>query len=422
MISKVGDAPSMVSVESVRRQRGVVWAIGSAAVVLLCAVLVTFAGSYSLGGSIAVLVLIGAIVAASIRPILGVYAIVFLTLIGDSVTAPWLLFSWNFSSRETLLYLSDKLFISPLEVLVAATTLFWLLGDRPRRFVAGPVFWATAVFTCFVGYGFVYGFVRGGDLRISLFEGRAMFLLLAVYALIVNMFDADALRRLTWTALAAILVHALVAMGHYNGLSNLERDGLESLGEHPAAVHWNVILILAIVLLVYPAGSAWFRFVVFAMCVPVGFVYLAAQRRAAIAGLVVAVAVVLLSLLWQRRAKFFVIAPVLAIVLAGYTAAFWNSTSTLGFPAQAIKTIIGAEDALSEEDRGSDMYRQIENFDLNYTIRALAGAGSRFRARVLPSDRACPTSASSSSTDTSRTTIFCGSGSRRDLQASCRCC
>ncbi len=376
MIGKVGTVPTGVSVGTVKRQRGFVWTLGSGTVVFVSAVLVAFARSYSLAGSIAIFVLIGAIVAASIRPIAGVYAIVFLTLIGDSDTAPWLLFSWNFSSRETSLYLSEKLFISPLEVLVVATTIFWLISDRPRGIVTGPVFRATALFVGFVAYGFVFGIGSGGDIRVALFEGRAMFLLLPIYMLIVNLFDAAALKRLMWTAVAASLVNALVALLYFDGLNSVERAGLEALGEHAAALQWNVILVLTIMLFFYSAGSIWLRVLMLTVCLPVMFVYVTAQRRAAVVGLVLAVGVVLLAMLWHRRGRFLVLAPILFIVLVGYVGVFWNSTSSAGFPAQAIKTIV-ASDQISEEDRGSGLYRQIENFDLNFTIRSapLTGLG-----------------------------------------------
>jgi O-antigen ligase len=377
MISKTGAPPAVISVQTVRRQRGLVWALGSFLVVIVSAILVLFGQSYSLAGSIAIFVVIGAIVAATMRPILGVYAIVFLALIGDGETSPWLLFSWNFSSRGTSVYLNDKLFVSPLEVLVGATLVCWLLSDRPRRVVTGTVFWSIAVFTGFVAFGFVRGIAAGGDIRISFFEGRAMFLLLPVYTLIVNLFDAAALKRLLWTAVVAILAQVFVSLNYLESLTSVERAGLEALGEHSTSVLWNVIIVLAVALVMFRVSSGWSGALALAACAPVLMVYLAAERRAAVVGLVLALALLVLAMLWHDRKKFFVIAPVVVFLLAGYTAAFWNTTSGAGFPAQAIKTVV-AGDQTSDDNRGSDMYRQIENFDLNYTIRASPVIGLGF--------------------------------------------
>ena len=138
--------------------------------------------------SIALLVLIMALVGAAVNPILGLYAIVFFTLIGDSITTNWFPFAKNLSSSESLLYLSDKLTLSPLEILIGVTFAFWLINvaGSGRTVIRGPVFTAAAAFTIFVVVGFVVGVGRGGDLRIGLFEGRAMFVLFPVYVLAIT--------------------------------------------------------------------------------------------------------------------------------------------------------------------------------------------------------------------------------------------
>jgi O-antigen ligase len=76
-----------------------------------------------------------------------------------------------------------------------------------------------------------------------------------------------------------------------------------------------------------------------------------------------------IALFWRRRRTFWAVTPVVLLVITGYVGAFWNSTSSAAFPAQAIKTIISPESA-SAEDRSSDLYRIIEAYDLNFTIRA----------------------------------------------------
>ena len=389
----IGRRSSLVgpSVKSVRRQRSFAWFVAASVVLFFALVVTVYAQVSTQGSGIALLVLLFAVVAAGVRPIWGVYAIVFFTLVGDGETAAWFPFAKNFSNQESLLYLSGALVISPLEVLVAMTLLFsWLqrFGDRRSRPVKGPVFLATAAFTAFVFIGFLVGVGRGGDARIALFEGRDLFLLLPIYALIVNHCDAMHLRRLVWTAVTAIFINSLFGLAYLRSLTPLQTETLEQLGEHPASVHFNVVILLGIILFLYGAGSRWMRLTLVAMTVPVGIVLLTAQRRAAIAALLVGVIIVVLSLWWQHRTKFLVIAPILLVGIAGYTAAFWNTTSSVGFPAQAVKSIV-AEDQISEDDRGSDTYRLIENFDLNYTIRSAPlfglGFGQKFyRPAELP--------------------------------------
>ncbi len=373
-------APGM-SVRQMERRRTLATWFGSGFVLFAGAVLAYLAHRTvpnAEASSIALLVLVVAIGAAAVRPILGLYSIVFFTLVGDAITVNWFPFGKNLSSRESLLYLSDGLTLSPLEILIASTVAFWLVdvvGGR-KRIVTGPLFYAVAAFTAFVAFGFMIGIRRGGDLRIALFEGRSLFTLLPVYVLAVNLCDRPALRRLAWTAIAAIVVNAFLALNYLNDLSLAARAEREDLGEHPASVHFNAVILFTLVLFLNRGASRATRYLLLVLCVPVGWAYLEAERRSAAVALMVGLLLVVLSLWWRRRSQFVVLAPLLLVCSVTYTAAFWNSTSSAGFPAQALKTVI-VPGSSTEKDRSSDLYRQIENFDLNFTIRSspLTGLG-----------------------------------------------
>jgi O-antigen ligase len=87
--------------------------------------------------------------------------------------------------------------------------------------------------------------------------------------------------------------------------------------------------------------------------------------------------IALAVLIYQRRRWAGVWFMLFAAVIGGlYTAAFWNSTGSIGFAAQAVKTVI-APGQLSQEDQASDFYRQIEAYDIWFTIRSneLLGIG-----------------------------------------------
>ena len=71
--------------------------------------------------------------------------------------------------------------------------------------------------------------------------------------------------------------------------------------------------------------------------------------------------------------------------------------------------------------RSSDLYREIEAFDLWFTIQHEPDRRASASARSSSSRSRCRTSASSSSGSTSRTTRSCGSGSRWASSASSRC-
>src|SRR4051794_38436702 len=109
---------------------------------------------------IALLVLMLSCVCAFLRPTVGVYVLVFLTMVGDGATMPWWPFTKNMSSRESILYIHDSLILNPLEVLAAVTLFAWLvrsLEDRAWTFKRGRMFTPIAIFTAFV----VAGYARG---------------------------------------------------------------------------------------------------------------------------------------------------------------------------------------------------------------------------------------------------------------------
>jgi hypothetical protein len=61
----------------------------------------------------------------------------------------------------------------------------------------------------------------------------------------------------------------------------------------------------------------------------------------------------------------------------GYLLMFWNSNSTIGLPAQAIKSVI-SQSNVSAADYSSNLYRTIENINLHFTIRQVPFTGVGF--------------------------------------------
>jgi O-antigen ligase len=116
--------------------------------------------------------------------------------------------------------------------------------------------------------------------------------------------------------------------------------------------------------------------------VPCVWMFVLSQRRAAVIALIVGL-LTLGALLYQRRRAAAVWFMLVTILVGGaYTAAFWNSTGSIGFGAQAVKTVIAPEE-LSLEDQSSDLYRQIEAYDIWYTIRSNELLGVGFGQRFL---------------------------------------
>jgi O-antigen ligase len=114
----------------------------------------------------------------------------------------------------------------------------------------------------------------------------------------------------------------------------------------------------------------------------VGYAFILSQRRSAFVGLLAGLMMLAVMLHRRRPRAFYYITPLAALVFSGYLAAFWNSDSSGGFPAQAVKTVV-APGQLNDEDQGSDMFRAIENYNIVYTIHSQPLTGIGFGQQFL---------------------------------------
>lgn len=330
--------------------------------------------------SVAFLLLVLACVVALVRPLLALYAIVFLALIGDEATTPWWPALKNLSSRESLMFLSDSFSVNPMEIAMGFIVFSFVLrraADPTWRLVRGVLFWPIIVFTGFVVVGFLHGAVTGGDRRVAIFEARPLLYIALFYLAVTNLLTT---RRqyefLLVTAFVAVSIQSLFALAYYRGLPVEQREVLESLSEHAATVHMNALFLfwLALVLL---KNARWRRWTIAALLPPVVYAYMLSQRRAAMVALVAGIVVLLMVLYRRRRNTFWVFTPAFVLLGAGFVAATWNATGFLGLPAQAVKSVIAPEQ-LGEAERSSDLYRMIESFNLWFTIRQSPVTGLGF--------------------------------------------
>lgn len=308
-----------------------------------------------------------------LRPSIALYVTLFLTLIGDDVTTAWFPFTKYFSSEISITFVSNGLSVSPLEISILTGLVVTTLRHYSRTgrlFSPNPLTRPILVFFLFVLYGFARGLSRGGDLRLAILEGRGLIYLVAVFLIVVNVCtDRTSYRRALWWVLAGTLVHSIFALEFLLRIPAAERAELESLVEHGASLPMNLVVVILVASLLFRGMPRWLTLVTGTILLPVGTVYLVSQRRAAVASLCVALGVMCLVLLWRQPKTFRRAMPFVVVVAIVYVGAFWTSQSAIGFPAQAIKSVV-APGLAAEEDRGSDQYRIFENIDINFTIRA----------------------------------------------------
>lgn len=309
-----------------------------------------------------------------VRPRATFYVTVFLTAISDIVTVSWFPFVKNFSSQESIAYVADAVTISPLELSLGVGFVITALrqyADTGRLMAPSVLRTPVVVFSIFVAFGFLRGvIIGGGDLRIAVLEGRALFYLLLVYGIAVNVCTEDRhFRYAFWSLLSGVFIQVLLSVEFLGRLDPAARSTLESLNEHGSGLGHNLLLLTLLALVVLRAKAPIARVALVVALVPTVYVYLAAQRRSAIAGLMVAVVMLLVALFWRRRRLFWVVGPLTIALSLAYLAVFWNSQASIAFPVQAVKSSISPESA-SAADRSSDLYRMIESYNLIFTIRS----------------------------------------------------
>jgi O-antigen ligase len=158
-------------------------------------------------------------------------------------------------------------------------------------------------------------------------------------------------------------------------------SGFGDIMDHPSAIHMNAIFIYCAAIFIYRV--AWpRRFFLLTVFPFIAITYLAAQRRSAFISLGIALSILLLMIYRLYRKLFFVLAPIALVAGTIYLLAFWNSGSPLALPAQAVKSVISA-DSSSESDRLSNIYRDVENININWTIRNNPLMGIGFGQKFL---------------------------------------
>ena len=326
-----------------------------------------------------VLLGLGAVVALA-RPLAGVHLLTFFTLLGDASILPGYPFAKNLSSRESVFFLDDATTLSPLEIMLVATTLGLLLHAYVTpgwRFRRGALVTPLLALTGLVVVGLLRAFVAGGNTNVALWEARPLLYLPLVYVLVTNLVTTSRqMIRLLMVAIAGVVANSLIALNSYRLLSTVQRDALESLNEHSASVHIGALFILTFALWLF-RGPLSLRVTFAALTVLSLPTFLFSERRGAVVALGAGLIVLAMVLFARRRRTFYLVVPIFLIFIGAYVGAFWGvEDGGVAFPAQAIKGVI-APGTLNEEDQASNLYRDIEAYNLQYTIRAepLTGVG-----------------------------------------------
>ncbi|WP_298819655.1 O-antigen ligase family protein [Chloroflexus sp.] len=320
----------------------------------------------------------GVLVATAIQPRFGLYAILGLTLFGDRSLHPWYPFTKNLSSPESIMYMSDSFSFSPQELTIVWTLVVWFVRVAAERRLSrihfGPLFWPATIFLLFNAIGLAYGLANGGNRVIALWEVRAIFYLPLMLLLAGNLIETRSqLNTLFWVATVALFAKGVAGVWYVHDVLKWDLAGVERIAEHAMSIHFNFFFVLLIAAWLY-RDSAARRFSLILMAPFVLFSLIANFRRAGFLTLGIAIGLIVLLLYLENRRLFFLIAPTSAAAFVAYLVVFWNNQGPLGILARAVRSVIGQPSA---RDAASNIYRDLENINIMFTIRSapLTGIG-----------------------------------------------
>jgi O-antigen ligase len=313
------------------------------------------------------------------RPRFGLYQILFYSLLADTGLMFWFPFTKNFSSRESLMFVSDAIIFSPLEVFIVLTFAAWMIHRvalNRLRFFYGQLFIPAVAFFFFSVLGLAYGLYTSGNLTIALWEFRPIAYLAALIILSSNLLEyREHAIRLFWVAMAALIVEGIIGTLVLFVTLKGSLAGVASLTQHAVAIHINSALIFAMALWIYRTPPRQ-RMVMLAALPVLLITYFATQRRAGFLSLGIALLALSVILLVQNYRLFLRIVPPMILLGTLYLAVFWNQQGILAHPAEAVKSIMAPEQA-SFASQSSNFYRWLENANISYTIHQnpLTGVG-----------------------------------------------
>jgi len=276
-------------------------------------------------------------------------------------------------------------FITPAEVLLFVLLVTWLMkGARehdwhvPRSPLAKSMLFLYLL-SVVVGAGL--GVAHHGQFKEILWELRPWYALAAMYLLTSAFFAGrDIVRTLLWTIVLGSGTKSLEGVWYYFDVARKMTPRPEAILAHEESFFFGLFLLATLALWLFQVRGK-LRIVATSLVPLVVIADLGNSRRDAFLLLYVGLAALLVISfvgMPERRAMFKKLNAVVAIGAVVYLGVFWNDGGTLGQPARAVHSAV-APDA---RDQSSDLYRQVENADLEFNIHETRSIGKGFGVKI----------------------------------------
>ncbi len=238
---------------------------------------------------------------------------------------------------------------------------------------------AALLFFFWLALAFVNGMRRGGDFLPALWELRALFYLGAMYFFVPQIIQTKRqLRAIMAITIAAAAFKAFQGIARFISVG-FTMDGYSVFTNHEDPLFFISLFIFFLGLTLFHAKTPQ-RTAIKWLLLPFLLGFIVAQRRAAFGALVISVAVFLVMLPREQQIRFVKAFIPAVLVFCVYLAAFWNSDSSSGLaaPAVFIRSSFYTSEKEAAESYSSNMYREMENYDLAITFRKAPIVGIGF--------------------------------------------
>jgi len=275
--------------------------------------------------------------------------------------------------------------MNPIEVQIALMLFGWFLAISAKKNVQVQK-------VPFSGLGLLlvlalvgslgHGLGTGGDFLPSLWEVRALFYFILLYFLVPQIIQTrEQISVLIWILIIVVAIKDLQGGLRFAELGFSFRGNL-CLTNHEDPV-FTVDLIMLLIAFSMFGSKAKQRTAILLLLFPMLLGFYAGNRRSAYAAFIASMVAFVFVLNKQEiKSLLKVLVPTMAFIVV-YSAVFWNSTSKLGSPVQMIKSGIFQDKKDDGEHYSSNLYREIEKYDLAVTSRGSPIFGIGFGKKYL---------------------------------------
>jgi hypothetical protein len=232
----------------------------------------------------------------------------------------------------------------------------------------GELIFPFAFFLLCVLYGIVHGLSTGGDLKIIVNEVRSFWYLFLGYLLAYNLIRSKLqLRYFFWFVIICAGIKALEGVYIYAIVIHGDLTDWHAIMSHEESYFWISILLLIVLSSLYYKYRPQF-YLALALIPFLLIALVANNRRADYLALVVGLLIGwgLIIVIKPEARKWLIITLVIVSLVAGaYIAVFYKGQGGFSEPARAIVTIFHPD----PEQAASNLYREIEDYDLKYTVK-----------------------------------------------------